>query len=248
MTFPIFAEQLKLNTKKMADRAIGFLYYNTATRNISSSPRQIINDFNEAGLGNPEISRVKKVLTNDKRTKMIKKNEWILKSDFFENVEKMIDISSSYGNKYKNSNRKQLFNKYELHPIIKTVAANHFQDGYYKEAIQNAFVEVINQVKIKTNNPKKDIGNGKFIEYDGDSLMHYVFGCDSREPIIKFNNLESSLDKAEQQGIMNLYKGIVGIRDKKAHLNFIQNDPIKSLEYLSLASLLLRLLDEYSEQ
>ena len=43
---------------------------------------------------------------------------------------------------------------------------------------------------------------------------------------------------------MYLYKGIVGIRDKKAHLNFVQNDPIKTLEFLSFASLLLRLLDE----
>ena len=74
--------------------------------------------------------------------------------------------------------------------------------------------------------------------------MNRIFGCDNQEPIIKFNSLQTSLDKAEQRGIMNLFKGIVGIRDKKAHLNYIQNDPIKTTEYLSLASLLLRLLDE----
>lgn len=74
--------------------------------------------------------------------------------------------------------------------------------------------------------------------------MNRVFGCDNQTPIIKFNNLSNSLDKAEQRGIMNLFKGIVGLRDKKAHLNFIQNDPIKTIEYLALASLLIRLLDE----
>lgn len=46
--------------------------------------------------------------------------------------------------------------------------------------------------------------------------------------------------------MMNLFKGIVGIRDKKAHLNYIQQDPLKTLEYLFLASLLMRLLDEHT--
>lgn len=138
--------------------------------------------------------------------------------------------------------RKKLFTKYDLHPRIKQVAYQQFEDGYFKEAIQNALVEVIDQVKIKTGNPKN--GNGR--DLDGDDLMNHVFGCDNHTPLIKFNDLTTSLDKAEQRGLMNLYKGIVGIRDRKAHLNFIQNDPLKTIEYLSLASLLLRLLDEFN--
>jgi uncharacterized protein (TIGR02391 family) len=136
--------------------------------------------------------------------------------------------------------RKKLFFRYDLHPRIKVVALQQFQDGHFKEAIQNALVEVIDQVKIQTGYPKN--GNGR--ELDGDDLMNQVFGCDSHEPLVKFNDLATSLDKAEQRGMMNLFKGIVGIRDRKAHLNFIQNDPLKTIEYLSLASLLLRLIDE----
>lgn len=130
--------------------------------------------------------------------------------------------------------------KYDFHPRIKQVAYRQFKDGYYKEAIQNALVEVVDQVKVKANYPKKT--NGR--ELDGDDLMNHIFGCDNQQPIIRFNSLTTSLDKAEQRGIMNLFKGIVGIRDKKAHLNFIQNNPLKTIEYLSLASLLMRLLDE----
>ena len=75
--------------------------------------------------------------------------------------------------------------------------------------------------------------------------MNRVFGCDGENiPMIRFNSLSNGLDKAEQRGIMNLFKGIVGVRDRKAHLNFIQNDPLKTIEYLSLSSLLMRLLDE----
>jgi len=139
--------------------------------------------------------------------------------------------------------RVDLFNKYDFHPIIKTVSFRQFQDGYYKEAILNSFVEVINEVKRKAQNPKSE-RNGRSYDLDGDDLMNRVFGCDNQEPLIRLNNLQNSLDKAEQRGYMNIYKGIVGLRDKKAHLNFIQNDPIKTIEYLSLASLLVRLLEE----
>lgn len=138
--------------------------------------------------------------------------------------------------------RAELLSRYDFHPRVEKVAFKQFEDGYFKEAIQNALVEVIDQVKIKTNYPKNS--NGR--DLDGDDLMNHVFGCDNQEPKIKFNALTTSLDKTEQRGLMNLFKGIVGIRDKKAHLNFIQNDPLKTVEYLSLASLLLRLLDEHS--
>ena len=135
-----------------------------------------------------------------------------------------------------------IFARYDFHPRIKTVSLKQFGNNDFKGAIQNALVEVVDQVKIKTGHPKNK--NGK--ELDGDDLMNHIFGCDTQRPKIKFNELKTSLDKAEQRGLMNLFKGIVGVRDKKAHLNFIQHDPLKTIEYLSLASLLLRLLDENS--
>lgn len=138
--------------------------------------------------------------------------------------------------------RTDLFAHYNFHPRVKAVSFQQFENNDFKGAIQNALVEVINEVKVKTRHPKGN--NGK--DLDGDDLMNHVFGCDSQRPKIKFNALKTSLDKAEQRGLMNLFKGIVGVRDKKAHLNFIQQDPLKTIEYLSLASLLMRLLDENS--
>lgn len=143
--------------------------------------------------------------------------------------------------------RSALFSNYDLHATIKKVSLRQFQDGYFKEAIQNALVEVIDQVKAKAKHPVIKTNNGRKIELDGDELMNHVFGCENQKPKIKFNNLKMSLDKAEQRGFMYLFKGIVGIRDRKAHLNFVQNDPIKTLEFLSFASLLMRLLDEYAK-
>jgi len=140
----------------------------------------------------------------------------------------------------------ELFGKYDLHPKIKNVSEKLFRDGYFKIAIQDALVETIDYVKQKSGHPKKTV-NGKEKELDGDELMQRVFGCDERNPIIKFNSLSTNLEKAEQRGLMYLYKGIVGVRDKKAHLNFIQKDYLKTLDYLALASLLMRLLDEHTE-
>jgi uncharacterized protein (TIGR02391 family) len=137
--------------------------------------------------------------------------------------------------------RTEIFSRYDLHPRIKEVAYSQFENNDFKGAILNAFIEVVDQVKNKTGRPKDK--NGK--DLDGDDLMNKIFGCDGgQDPRIQFNSLRDGLDKAEQRGLMYLFKGIVGLRDRKAHLNFIQNDPLKTIEYLSLASLLLRLLDE----
>ena len=42
---------------------------------------------------------------------------------------------------------------------------------------------------------------------------------------------------------MFLFKGIVGLRNSKAHSNALFNDPSRVHEYLALASLLMRLLE-----
>jgi uncharacterized protein (TIGR02391 family) len=131
--------------------------------------------------------------------------------------------------------------KYDLHSRVKSVSEGLFTDTYYKEAIQASLVEVINRVKEVAGYPNDNDNRN----LDGDKLMNRVFGCDgNNEPLIKLNELKDSIDKAEQRGFMNLFKGIVGVRDKKAHLNFIQDNPYMTMEYLTLASLLMRLLDE----
>jgi uncharacterized protein (TIGR02391 family) len=131
--------------------------------------------------------------------------------------------------------------KYDLHPKVKLVSARLFTDSHYKEAIQAALVEVISRVKEVAGYPKDNAGQ----DLDGDKLMNRAFGCDgNNQPLTKLNELRDSFDRVEQRGFMNLFKGIVGVRDKKAHLNFIQRDPYRTMEYLTLASLLMRLLDE----
>ena len=129
---------------------------------------------------------------------------------------------------------------YDLHSRIKEVVGTKYEDGYYAEAVEAAFKEVIKRVKDYVK--EKNAGN-----LDGVKAMGRAFDFDRQEPLIKFNNLQTEEEKDEQRGITFLFKGIVGIRNRKAHENIILNDPYRALEYLTLASLLMRLLDEYAK-
>jgi uncharacterized protein (TIGR02391 family) len=125
------------------------------------------------------------------------------------------------------------FENYDLHPEIKRVSQGLFEKKEYAPAVLEAFKCVINRVK--------EI-SGLKDEKNDEGLMGKVFTPEG--PIIKLNNLSSVSEKDEHRGFMNIFKGIVGLRNLKAHENVILNDPFKAIEYLSLASLLCRVLDE----
>ncbi len=182
-------------------------------------------NFRSSSLG---VALMRAVRSSDFLTRVKESGKWKYKQKH--------PISSPSGK------RTELFARYDFHPRIREVAFQQFENNDFKGAIQNALVEVIDQVKVKTGHPRNNAGR----DMDGDDLMNHIFGCDNQEPKIKFNGLKTGLDRAEQRGLMNLFKGIVGVRDKKAHLNFIQRDQLKTIEYLSLASLLMRLLDEHA--
>jgi uncharacterized protein (TIGR02391 family) len=105
-------------------------------------------------------------------------------------------------------------------------------EGNFRQAVLDAFIHVIATVKERTALP-----------YDGDDLMNRAFSADNRVPPVKFNPLRTDADKDEQRGIWNLFKGVVGLRNFKAHIVSDFDDPHRAHEYLALASLLMRLLD-----
>jgi len=126
---------------------------------------------------------------------------------------------------------------YRLHPEIDKVSRRLLEDGHLAQAVEEAFKRVINEVK--AHMVRKNQGT-----YDGgDSLVGHAFGIENRTPHIKFNSLSNTEERDEQKGIMFLFKGIVGIRNRKAHDNVILDSPDRAVEYLGLASLLMRLLD-----
>lgn len=122
--------------------------------------------------------------------------------------------------------------QYNFHSEIERVSGGLYRDGHYKQAALEAYIRVIDQVKAVSG-----------LSEDGDSLMNKAFGADKQAPVIQFNTLSTGAEFDEQRGIMYLFKGIVGLRNSKAHSNRLFNDPSRAHEYLALSSLLLRLLE-----
>jgi uncharacterized protein (TIGR02391 family) len=122
--------------------------------------------------------------------------------------------------------------QYRFHPDIERVSGQLYRDGHYKQAALEAYIRVIEEVKARSG-----------LNLDGDSLMNQAFGCDNRTPVIQFNALQTDAERDEQKGFMFLFKGIVGLRNSKAHSNRLFNDPARAHEYLALASVLMRVLE-----
>jgi uncharacterized protein (TIGR02391 family) len=120
-----------------------------------------------------------------------------------------------------------------LHPKIQEHCEDRFYNKQYSDAILAAYKVVLNEIK--------DVAN--IHDLDGKQLVEKAFSLNN--PIIKLNDLVTQSDKDEQQGFMMLFSGAaVGIRNPKAHDLVIQTDKLKTLRYLTFASLLLERLDE----
>jgi uncharacterized protein (TIGR02391 family) len=123
---------------------------------------------------------------------------------------------------------------YTFHAEIESVSGHLFRDGHYKQAAFEAYIRVIDEVKRRSG-----------LNLDGDNLMNQAFGRDGgRVPVLKFNALSNDEERDEQRAFMFLFKGIVGLRNSKAHSNRLFNDPLRAHDYLSLASLLMRMLEQ----
>jgi|SRR5712675_514295 len=124
---------------------------------------------------------------------------------------------------------------YQFHPKIVDVSGTLFSNRSFAPAVFEACKLVINEVKAIA------VTSGLTGE-DGDSLMNKALSPD--RGIIKLNAMSNESEVDEQRGFMNLFKGIVGVRNLKGHLNVTLSDHSKAVEYLALCSLLLRRLDE----
>lgn len=125
---------------------------------------------------------------------------------------------------------------YSLHTDVLAVSQRLFNDGHYPQAVEMALKKVITTVKeCLTDDERRGT--------DGDAMMNLAFGIEGRTPLIRVNPCSNQAEKDEQKGIMFLFKGVVAIRNRKAH-DFVKlDDPTRAFEYLCLSSMLIRLLE-----
>ena len=126
----------------------------------------------------------------------------------------------------------KLYDLLKFHPKIVEASRSQFRSGHYADAIFNAFrcIEIL--VRAKSGLKKR-----------GTTLMHDVFN--EKKPLIKLNAMQEEYEIDEQGGFRFIYAGAMeGIRNPKAHAEVKQKDPYRTLEYIALASLLAKRLDE----
>lgn len=126
----------------------------------------------------------------------------------------------------------KIFNQLELHPEIKKASSKLFMNEHYQESIFAAFKKVNNMVKKKSGT-----------SIDGKSLMLQVFSSNS--PILKLNKLSNQSEIDEQEGFMHIFAGSMqGIRNPRGHEDDFADNPMKTIEYLCLASLLAKIVSK----
>src|SRR3989338_6742061 len=87
-----FARCMSQRVTKIADRAVALLYFYALNKNGGATLKQIISDFDNAGLGSPNITKLRTAMTKDRRTAKVSKDEWRLKSDRIGEVEKELQL------------------------------------------------------------------------------------------------------------------------------------------------------------
>lgn len=98
-SFESFARCMSSRVIKIADRAVALLYFYAIKNNSGATLKQIISDFENAGLGSPNITKLKKAIVKDRRTAKVSNDEWRLKSDKMEEVETEFQLSSCFNEK-----------------------------------------------------------------------------------------------------------------------------------------------------
>lgn len=124
------------------------------------------------------------------------------------------------------------FGALDVHPEIARAVTKLFTDGHYANAVEDACKVLDGLVQIRSG--RNDIS--------GTELMQNVFS--TKNPTLKFNDLQTESDKSEQQGMMFLYAGaMLAFRNPRAH-QIIEDDPEKALEYIAFLSLLAKSLNK----
>lgn len=121
----------------------------------------------------------------------------------------------------------------QLHPDIQRVSSRLMANGHASSAIFEAFKAVNARVKRVSGLEGED----------GKSLMARAFAED--HPVLAINRSRNRSDRDEQEGFKLIFMGVMqGIRNPKAHEVVEEIDPARAREYLALASLLMRRLDD----
>lgn len=124
------------------------------------------------------------------------------------------------------------FDERNIHQKLPAKVRNLFDDSHYGEATFMAFKFV-----------DKEIQRLSGANESGFKLMMNALNDSS--PLVQLTPCRTTTEKDEQKGFMFLFAGsVLAIRNPRGHEVDVGDSPDRCLDHLSLASLLLRRLDE----
>lgn len=124
------------------------------------------------------------------------------------------------------------FEERNIHPDIDKISRRLFDDGHYSNATFEAFKLVDKKVQSISK-----------LKKSGYQLMMQAFNETS--PLIKLTELSNTSEVDEQQGYKFIFSGaVLAIRNPRGHEVLINETIDQCLDYISLASLLLRRMSD----
>jgi uncharacterized protein (TIGR02391 family) len=124
------------------------------------------------------------------------------------------------------------FDTRNIHPNLPPIVRSLFDDGYYTQATFEAFKYLDRQVARIAKS-----------SLTGRKLMMNTFKDQS--PAIQLTSLITDSEKDEQEGYRFIFAGsIMAVRNPRGHEYYLKDSIDDCLDYLSLASLLLRRIEK----
>lgn len=121
-----------------------------------------------------------------------------------------------------------------LHLAIIASSYTQFRNIHFRDAVFNAFLAVFDLIRERTK-----------VDKDGNELIGDVFSLSN--PKLVISTLKTESGRNEQKGYLQILQGVYsGIRNPKAHSLSTDLNEMKAAQYLILASLLARRIDEAS--
>jgi uncharacterized protein (TIGR02391 family) len=119
-----------------------------------------------------------------------------------------------------------------LHPQIMASSCRQFRSGHLRDAVLNSIVAVFDFLRQRTG-----------LDKDGATLVAEAFSLD--HPILEVADLTTESGRNEQKGFIQILQGVyLGVRNPKAHTLNNDLNEYKASQYLVLASLLARRIEE----
>lgn len=155
-----------------------------------------------------------------------------IKLELFERIVRRSDVVREQKEQELPEQHLHPFDIRSIHPKLPEDVKKLFDDGHFAQATFEAFKFI-----------DKEVQRHSKLNETGQKLMMQAFS--EKTPVIKLTNISNDSEIDEQKGYQFLFAGsVLAIRNPRGHEYGIKDDIDSCLDHLSLASILVRRLEQ----